>query len=79
MTRNVNLIISEITPTGQTVNVDQYEIELTAQWTGADGQSRERTETVRFPNILAQVPGTWLKEELTDLLIRAARKKWEID
>ncbi len=79
MARNVNLIVSDISPTGQQVQVDQYEVELTAQWIDADGQPHERTETVRFPNILAQVSGPWLRERLTGLVIDAAREVWGVD
>lgn len=79
MARNVNLFMSNLSSTGQIVQVDQYEVELTAQWIGNDGQSHERTETVRFPNILAQMSNPWLKEHLTNLLIAASRELWGID
>lgn len=79
MARNVNLFISSLAPTGSTVLVDQYEIELAVQYIDADGQSRERTETVWFPNILTQVSNEWLKENLTNFLIWAAREVWGID
>lgn len=79
MARNVNLTVSSISLTGQQVQVDQYEVDLTAQWKGADGQPHTRTETVRFPNILAQVSNPWLRERLTDLIIEAAREVWGVD
>ncbi len=76
MARNVNLFVTDIESTDQTVQVNQYAVELTAQWTGVDGQAHERTETVRFPNILAQVPNSWLREHLGELIIKAARETW---
>ena len=79
MARNVNLWVTGITATGNSVPVPQYEIELTAQWIANDGTAKERTETVRFPNILAQVPAAWLKEHLTELLIDAARQVYGVD
>lgn len=79
MARNVNLFVSKIVSTGSTVAVDQYEVELTVQWIDTDGQSHERTATVKFPNILSQVSNEWLKEHLTELLIKAAREVWGID
>ncbi len=79
MARSVNLTITSIEKTGQQIAVDQYEVTIGAEWTDADGQIRTRTETVRFPNLLGQMTGVWLKENLTDLLIRGARVHYGID
>lgn len=79
MARNVNVWITNWRQTGQQVSVPQYAVDIRAEWIGNDGQPRERTETVRFPNILGDVPASWIKEELTNLMFRALRVKAGID
>lgn len=79
MARNVNVWLEGWHKTGQSINVDQYEVGVTIQWTDAESQAREHIETVRFPNVLTDVPAAWLKEALADLMLRAVRKKAGMD
>lgn len=77
--RNVNVYLSNWHSTGQAVSVQQYEVTIRVDWIGQDNASHTRTETILFPNALAQVPTSWLKDELTDLLFRALRYRIEND
>ena len=79
MASNVNLFVSDITPTGNQVSVDQYEIQLTANWIDNSGNPHTRTETVMFPNILGQMTNQWLKEHLMELIAAAAKVHWGVD
>lgn len=81
MGRNVNLTISDITPTGQQVLVDQYEITITANWTGNDGLPKSYSNTDLFPNILNDpgISNAWLKRHLKELVIAAVREKRGVD
>ena len=79
MARNISVWVTNWRATGQQVNVPQYAVDIRAEWTGDDGEHHDRSETVRFPNVLNDVPASWVKEELTDLLFRALRVKAGID
>lgn len=79
MARNVNLFVSDITPTGATPPVARYVVTIMAEWVDNEGVSKTRTGVELFPDILAEMSPAWLKENLTDLMIRAARVKYGID
>lgn len=79
MARNVNVWLTNWRATGITVPVDQYTVDIKIQWTADDGGQREHVETVRFPNVLRDVPVAWLKDELVNLILRCVRKKLGID
>ena len=79
MARNVNVWIDGWRWTGQQVQTPQAEVNLRIEWTDNAGQQRQRIETVRFPNILADVPVAWLKQEMEDLMLRALRVKAGVD
>jgi len=78
MAHNVNVFFSNWTNTGQKVPVDKWTADFTIQWIDDTGP-REWTGVITFPNDLAQVPASWLKQELLDLVMRAARKRLGID
>jgi hypothetical protein len=78
MPHNVNIFTSGWRPTGSNVSTPQYETTIRVDWTDNAGKAQTRTELVRFPNILAQVPASWVADE-KDLLMRALRVKAGID
>lgn len=79
MAREVNVQFGGWRATGTNVQVPQYEISVTFEWTANDGTVRTRTRLVRFPNFMQQVPTEWLQEELQDLLVRAVRRIEGVD
>lgn len=79
MGTNINIYYSNWQKTGQKVLVDKWAADFTIQWTDDEGEKREWSGTITFPNDLALVPTKWVKEELQDLVIRAARKRLGID
>lgn len=79
MARNINVWLTNWHWTGRDVPTPQAEVDIHIEWINEAGEPREHTETVRFPNILQDVPVKWVKEELTDLIYRAVRKKLNID
>lgn len=79
MARSVNLWTENWRATGNNVQVPQYAVDVTLQWTANDGEVKERSETLRFPNFLQNVSGKDLKEWLTDLMLREARQRLGID
>ena len=79
MAKNVNLWVSDITPTGANPPVPRWELEITAEWVDNSGTPHTRTETERFPDILADMTNAWNKERLTDLILDAIRVKYGID
>lgn len=82
MARNVNVTITAITPTGQQVSGDQYELTFVATWIDNAGQPQSRTEAEKFPNLLG-----WLmnnhpqdaKRYLTEVCWKIARVKYGLD
>jgi len=82
MARNVNVMISDIVPTGGTVPAAIYELTFEATWTANDGTPQTRTEVERFPHLVG-----WLitnhpqvaKRVLTDLCWQIARVKYGLD
>ena len=74
-----NLYTDNWRATGKTISVPQYSVDVTIQWTDKLGLPKERTETLLFPNFLQRVGAADLKEWLTDLMIREARQRLEID
>ena len=77
-TRSVNVWLENWRATGSQVRVDQYELDVRLEWTKTDGSDGSWEGVVTFPNDLALVPTAWLKEELTDLLLRAARHRLSV-
>ena len=77
--RDVNVFFSNWRATGTNVSTPQYAIDVTLNWTDANGSPRTATRTVLFPNLLAQLPAAWVADEMKDLILRAARKYAGID
>lgn len=76
---NVNIFTDGWHWTGVTVPTPQAEVTVRIEWLDEAGEQREHIETVRFPNILADVPVPWLKDRLEDLILRAVRRKLGMD
>jgi hypothetical protein len=79
MARSVNVWTSNWGATGNTVPVPQYKVDVTLQWTTNDGEVKERSETIRFPNFLQNVGAKDLKRWLTELMLREARQRLGVD
>ena len=79
MARSVNVWLTNWHWTGVAVPTPQAEVDIHIEWINEAGEQREHTETVRFPNVLRDVPVPWLKQWLEELLLRALRKKLNID
>lgn len=77
--REVNLFTSKWKATGEKVAVPQYEISLRLDWTGSIGTKSSRTETVRFPDLLKNIPSERLQEIITDILVEELRTRLEVD
>jgi len=79
MAKNVNIFYSNWTNTGEKVQVDKWTVDFRIEWQDYTGQAHSWEGVVTFPNDLALVPAKWLKEEMLDLILRAARKKLNVD
>jgi hypothetical protein len=79
MAREVNVCLTNWRAAGISVPTPQYKVELRMDWLTDDGAPKTRTVTVTFPNDLQLMSVSWLKDELKDLLIRAARKRFDVD
>jgi hypothetical protein len=79
MARNVNVWLTNWHWTGIEVLTPQAAVDIHIEWVDDEGQQREHTETIKFPNVLADVPVPWLKERLEDLILIGLRKKLGID
>lgn len=79
MAGSVNIWMADWRWTGKNVRTPEAEVDIRLEWTGADGLPREWEGTATFPDDLQLVPVAWVKEELEDLIIRAARKRLGID
>ena len=79
MPREVNVFIGNWTATGVNVSTPQYSVDVTINWTRNDGTQDTKSATVKFPNVLAQLPAAWVKQEMEELLLRAARKLAGVD
>ncbi len=79
MASGVNVWLTNWTDTGETVPCPKYTVDLRIEWVNAAGAAKSRTETPTFPNDLQLVPAAWLKEEMRDLMLRAARKRFGVD
>lgn len=79
MNGNVNVYFSGWQTTGTNVSVPQRRITVTVDWTDETGAQRTGTRTVLFPDFLAQVPAAWIRDEMEQLMVRAARKLLAVD
>lgn len=75
MAREVNLFVNNWIKTGKNISVPQYTVDVTINWIDNEGVSHTRSETLKFPNFLANVGAADLKEWLTELMIREARQR----
>ena len=73
MARSVNVWTSGWRATGATVSVPQYEQTIRIEWVTDAGESRQAQRTVRFPNVLANIPARRLKAYVEDMLMAEAR------
>lgn len=79
MPRNVNVFFSGWIKTGTRVQFDQWRTSMTINYVDDTGAPQTWTGNVTFPNDLSLAPAEWLKEELSELIIRVARKRLGID
>ena len=78
MATNINIFYSNFR-LGTNVTIQRRLVEVTVNWTNDTGQSQTRTRTITFPDDLALIPADVLKEELTELMIRMARRIGGVD
>lgn len=79
MAKNLNVWVTNWQWTGITVPTPQATVDLDLHWVDDAGNPHQWNGTVTFPNDLALVPIPWVKQELEDLMIRAARHQLGID
>jgi hypothetical protein len=79
MAQNVNIGITNWRATGSNVSVAQYKVDVSLAWIDDTGTAQTYSGTLTFPNDFSLVPLVWLKDEIQDLIIRAARKRLGID
>ena len=78
MAHGVNLRITNWQWTGSDILTPQATVDISIEWDDEAGH-HNWSGVGTFPNDLQDVPTSWLKEELEDLIIRALRKKLGVD
>ena len=78
MATNINIFYSNFR-IGTNVTIQRRLMDVTVNWTDDAGQPQTRTRTITFPDDLALIPADVLKEELTDLMVRMARRMGGVD
>jgi hypothetical protein len=73
MARSVNVWTTNWRATGTNVQVPQYEQTIRIEWVDDAGEARKAQRTVRFPNVLANIPARRPKEYVEAMLMREAR------
>ena len=71
--------ISNVTPLGTTVPVEQYSFDIQVKWTGHDGSKHEHSDTYVWPNVLSDVPNNVVKEFMQEMVIAKVRVALGID
>ena len=71
--------ISNVTPLGTTVPVEQYSFNIQVKWTSHDGIKHEHFDTYVWPNVLADVPNNVVKEFMQEMVIAKVRVALGID
>ena len=77
--REVNVHTSGWKATGTNVSVPQYEMSVLFQWVDAAGVSHEGTRTVRWPNVLANMPTAYVADRMREMLLDYGRQVLGID
>ena len=75
----VNIYTGNWKATGKNISVPQYRVDVTINWTSADGTNKTKMETLLFPNALSRVGAADLKDWVTDLLISEARERLGVE
>jgi len=78
MATNINIFHSNFR-LGTNVTLQRRLIDITVNWTNDAGQPQTRARAITFPDDLALIPTEVLKEELTDLMVRMARRIGGVD
>lgn len=79
MAQSVNLFTSGWKATGASVAVPQFELTVRFEYTTEAGVVKSGARTVRFPNVLAQLPADVVAEKMTEMLIEWARRDVGVD
>lgn len=77
--RNVNVFVTNWRWTGKDVRAPQAAVDIELYWKDNAGTDHEWSGVATFPNDLQLMPVAWVKEALEQLLLRAIRKRLEID
>lgn len=78
MATNINIFYSNFS-LGTNVTIQRRLMDITVNWTDDAGQPQTRTRTITFPDDLALIPAGILRDELTDLMVRLARRIGGLD
>jgi hypothetical protein len=79
MARNVNVTFGNWRTTGANVSIQQRALDVTLDFVDASGQPHTITQTVMFPNVLAQLPASYLDQELKEAIVRWHRVAQGVD
>ena len=71
--------ISNVNPTGATIEVDQYSFDIQVKWTSHDGSKHQHSDTYVWPNVLSDVPNNVVKEFMQEMVIAKVRVALGID
>ena len=79
MASNLNVWLTDWKKTGVNVQVPQYSVQVRLQFTKSDGEFVDRTETLKFPNVLSTFTAAELKEILERIIVDEARERLGVD
>lgn len=79
MAKEVNLTISDWAVVGTNASVPRYSVMLTTQWVDNAGAPHTDTRTVTFPNVLANVPLSRLREYMERIALAEIRLLLGVD
>lgn len=74
MATNVNVFFSNFR-LGTNVTTQRRFLDVTVNWTDANGTPQTRIETVTFPDVLAQIPTEFRDDLLREIIVRLLRSK----
>ena len=77
--RNVSVWPTNWTNIGQTRRVDRWSVDIIVQWTNEAGVPQEHSGTYYFPDELATIPLSRLREYMQEIILKEARIQLGID
>jgi len=77
--KNVNIWITNWTNTGLTTPVPRWTADIAIEWTKGDGTPGTHSGTYTFPNVLAGVPLSRIRQYMEEIILREVRIQLGID